>query len=61
MLKLPMPYREKNNRKQWRLHKRLKTAMTKKCKRGRERKQAKWMIGRIGIQKARETPKEFET
>jgi len=51
----------KSSKNKWKQHKRRKTAMMKKFRRGKERRQVRWMIGRIGIQKARETPKEFET
>jgi len=56
-----MPCKGKSSKNKWKQHKRPKTAMMKKFRRGKERRQARWMIGRIGIRKARETPKEFET
>jgi hypothetical protein len=56
-----MPFKERSNKSKWRQHKKQKTAMTKKSRRGNGKKRVRWMIGKIGIQREKETLKESET
>jgi hypothetical protein len=56
-----MRFKEKSNRNKWKQHRKLKTAMTKKSWRGKGKRIVRWMIGRIGIRRAKETLKESET
>jgi hypothetical protein len=56
-----MRFKEKSNRKKWKQHRKLKTAMTKKSWRGKGKRIVRWMIGRIGIRRAKVTLKESET
>jgi hypothetical protein len=56
-----MPSKGKSNRNKWKHSKKLKTAMMKKSRREKGKKIARWMTGKIGIQRGRETRRESET
>ena len=55
-----MHCKERNNKNRWKQHKKLRTAMMKRFKKGRGKKQANLMIGKIGTQKVKVTQREFE-
>jgi hypothetical protein len=56
-----MHFKEKSNRNKWKQHKKPKTAMMRKFWREKGKRIVRWMIGRIGIRRAKVTLKESET
>jgi hypothetical protein len=56
-----MRFKEKSNRNKWKQHKKPKTVMMRKFWREKGKRIVRWMIGRIGIRRAKVTLKESET
>jgi hypothetical protein len=56
-----MRFREKSNRNKWKQPKKLRTAMMRKYRREKGKKQVRWMTGKTGIQRVKETLRESET